>query len=196
MMEVLTLAKIITIDRKSAVIVAGVLLICLIGLAGFSLWPNPQTSVSKTKESPEIKMLGLAVEPNSVVKDLTYGSITLKGVHVITSKVFDLIVTVQNTTVRKMVNVPVELQIGLSGDDTHKVTAHGIIQSLEPGATARIAFRQIKALGDALGKSATAGQHLITIRIKANQEGGLNQATEANFRFIVDSTAKTPITIK
>jgi len=99
-------------------------------------------------------------------------------------------------TAKKMTNVPVELQVSIIGDDTKKVTAPGTLQSLEPGATARIAFRQIKALGDALGKSATAGQHLMTLRIKPNPEGGLEKATEASFNFNVDSTVKVPTPVK
>ena len=190
------MTKIIAIDRKYFVMVASVFVICLIGFAGFSFWQNTQASVTKIGTIPEIKMLGVTVEPASIVKDLTYGSVTLKGTQVITTKMFDLVVTVQNMTAKKMTNVPVELQVSIIGDDTKKVTAPGTLESLEPGATARIAFRKIKVLGDALGKSATAGQHLMTLRINPNPEGGVEQATEARFRFNVDSTVKVPTTIK
>lgn len=190
------MAKIITIDRKYIVMVASVFVLCLIGFAGFSLWDNKDASVTKNNGNPEIKMLGVTVEPASIVKDLTYGTVSLKGAQVINTKTFDLIVTVQNMTAKKMTNVPVELQVTLIGDDTKKVTSPGSLQALEPGATARVAFRQIKALGDALGKSATEGQHLITLKINPNPEGGVEQATEASFRFNVDSTVKVPTTIK
>jgi hypothetical protein len=190
------LTKIIAIDRKYFVMVASVFVICLIGFAGFSFWQNTQASVSKIGTIPEIKMLGVTVEPASIVKDLTYGSVTLKGTHVITTKTFDLVVTVQNMTAKKMTNVPVELQVSIIGDDTKKVTAPGTLQSLEPGQTARVAFKQIKVLGDALGKSATAGQHLITLRVKPYPEGGVEEATEASFRFNVDSTVKVPTAVK
>jgi len=190
------LTKIIAINRKYFIMVASVFVICLIGFTGFSLWQNTHASVSKINTMPEIKMLGVTVEPASIVKDLTYGSVTLKGAQVITTKTFDMVVTVQNMTAKKMTNVPVELQISIIGDDTKKVTAPGTLKSLEPGATARIAFRQINVLGDALGKSATAGQHLMTLRIKPNPEGGVEQATEASFRFNVDSTVKVPTIMK
>jgi len=190
------MAKIITFNRKYIVMVASVFVICLLGFAGFSLWEKKDASVIKDNGIPEIKMIGVAVEPASIVRDLTYGSVTLKGAQVISTKTFDLIVTVQNMTANKMTNVPVELQVTLIGDDTKKVTSPGSLPSLEPGATARVAFRQIKALGDALGKSATDGQHLITLRINANPEGGVEQATEASFRFNVDSTVKAPAAVK
>jgi len=190
------LTKIIALNRKYIVMVASVFVICLIGFVGFSLWQNTEANVSKMHEDPEIKMLGVTVEPASITKDLTYGSITLKGAQVITTKTFDLVATVQNTTAKKMTNVPVELQVMLLGDDTKKVTAPGTLATLEPGATARVAFRQIKALGDAMGKSATAGQHLITLRINPNPEGGVEQATEASFNFTVDSTVKVPAIVK
>jgi len=189
------LTKIIALNRKYLIMAASVFVICLIGFAGFRLWQTTETSVSNIK-NPEIKMLGVTVEPASIVKDLTYGSVTLKGTQVITTKSFDLVVTVQNMTAKKMTNIPVELQVSIIGDDTKKVIAPGTLQSLEPGQTARIAFKQIKVLGDALGKSATAGQHLMTLRIKPNHEGGVEQATEASFRFNVDSTVKVPATVK
>ena len=190
------MTKIIALNRKYIVMVASVFVICLIGFIGFSFWQNTDTSVSKTNEVPEIKMLGVTVEPTSITKDLTYGSVTLKGAQVITTKTFDLVATVQNTTAQRMTSVPVELEVTLLEDDTKKAIAPGTLTTLEPGATARVAFRQIKALGDAMGKSATAGQHLITLRIKPNLEGGVQQATEANFRFTVDSTVKVPTTVK
>lgn len=195
-LEVFCLARIIAINRKYLVLVASVLVICLVGFAGFSLRQDRRTSVTKINTNTEIKMLGITIEPASTVRDLTYGSISLKGVQVISTKTFDLIATVQNITAKKMVNIPVELEVTLIGDETKKVTAPGTIKSLEPGETARVAFRQIKALGDALGKSATAGQHLITLRIKPNPEGGVEQASEASFRFNVDSTVKVPNSVK
>lgn len=190
------MTKIFTINRRNFVMYASFVVICLIGFAGFSFWENTNMSVSKVNDVPEIKMLSITVEPASIVKDLTYGSVTLKGAQVITTKTFDLVATVQNTTAKKMTNVPVELEVTLVGDDTKKVTSPGTLPSLEPGATARVAFRQIKILGDALGKSATAGQHLMTIRIKPNPVGGVEEATEASFRITVDTTVKVPATVK
>ncbi|MGC7872254.1 hypothetical protein ACPUYX_12085 [Desulfosporosinus sp. SYSU MS00001] len=186
------MTKIIALNRKYLVMLTSVLLICLIGLAGYSFWQTKQTSGSSVTGTPEIQMLGVNVEPASVVKDLNYGNVTLKGAQVITSKTFDLIVTVQNTTAKKMTNIPVELQVSLAGDETKKVISPGVLPSLEPGTKARVAFRQIKCLGDALGKNATAGQHMMIVRIKPNPAGGVDQATEASFRFIVDSTVKAP----
>ncbi|TGE36978.1 hypothetical protein E4K67_17950 [Desulfosporosinus fructosivorans] len=190
------MAKIFTINRRNLIMYASVVVICLIGFAGFSFWENTNASVSKVNDVPEIKMLSITVEPASIVKDLTYGSVTLKGAQVITTKTFDLVATVQNTTAKKMTNIPVELEVTLVGDDTKKITSPGTLPALEPGATARVAFRQIKILGDALGKSATDGQHLMTIRIKPNPVGGVEEATEASFRFTVDTTVKVPTTVK
>ncbi|EHQ90012.1 hypothetical protein [Desulfosporosinus youngiae] len=189
------MAKIITINRKYIVMVVSVFVLCLIGFAAFSLGENKMASVSKDNGTPEIKMIGVAVEPASIVKDLTYGSVSLKGSQVISTNTFDLIVTVQNMTAKQMTNVPVELQVSLIGDEAKKVISPGSLKTLEPGATARVAFRQIKALGDASGKSGTDGQHLITFKINPNPEGGLEQATEASFRFNVDTTVKVPATV-
>lgn len=189
------MAKIIAINRKYFTLTLSVLLVCLIGIAGVTLWKTTHAS-TKANVVPEVKMLGLAVEPGSFTKDLTYGAVTLKSSQIINSKGFDLIATVQNTTGDKMTNIPVELEVVLVGDDAKKVSKIGNLPSLDPGATARVAFRQVKALGDAAGKSATAGQHKITLRVKANAEGGINQSTEATFFFNVDSTVKTPVAAK
>lgn len=187
--------KIIAINRKYFNMTLSVLLVCLIGLAGVTLWKTAHAS-TKANVVPEVKMLGLAVEPGSFTKDLTYGTVTLKSSQVIPSKDFDLIATLQNTTSEKMMNIPVELEVSLIGDDTKTVSKIGNLPSLDPGATARVAFRQVNALGDAAGKSATAGQHKITLRVKPNAAGGINQATEATFFFNVDSTVKAPTAAK
>ncbi|HVJ48607.1 hypothetical protein [Desulfitobacterium sp.] len=186
------MARIIAINRKYFTLTLSVLLICFLGIAGVTLWKTANASATKTDMVPEVKMLGLAVEPASFTRDLTYGSVTLKGSQVISSKNFDLIVTVQNTTGQKMSNIPIELEASLIGDDSKKVSKLGNLPSLDPGATARVAFRQVNALGDAQGKSATTGQHKITLRVKPNAAGGVNQATEATFYFNVDTTVKSP----
>jgi len=189
-MEVTEMAKIIAVNRKYFTLVISALLICLIGYAGVTLWKTAQASANNPE--PQIKMLGIAIEPTSFTTDLTYGTVTIKSSQVINATKFDLIATVQNTTNTKMTNIPVELEVALVGDDSQKVSKIGTLPSLDPGATARVAFREIRALGDAAGKSATAGQHKITLRIKPNAEGGVTQATEASFFFNVDSTVKAP----
>ncbi|MHB8125889.1 MAG: hypothetical protein ACYDEJ_09675 [Desulfitobacteriaceae bacterium] len=187
------MTKIIAVNRKYLTVTFGILFVCLIGLGALTLWNQNQVSVSANNVVPEIKMLSLTVEPTSLTKDLTYGGVTLKGMQVITAKTFDLIVTVQNITDQKMVNIPVELQISLFGDDKQKISKMGNLPALEPGGIAKVAFRQVKALGDAQGMSPTAGQHLILLRIKANPAGGVNQTTEASFRFNIDTTIKEPV---
>lgn len=186
------MARIIAINRRYFTLGLSVLLICFLGISGVTLWKTAHASATKTNMVPEVKMLGLAVEPASFTQDLTYGSVTLKGSQIIANKTFDLIVTVQNTTGQKMSNIPIELDVSLVGDDSKKVSKLGNLPSLDPGATARVAFRQVKALGDAQGKSATTGQHKITLRVKPNAAGGVNQATDATFYFNVDTTVKAP----
>ena len=186
------MAKIIAVNRKYLTLVFSVVLVGLLGFAGVALWRTAQASASKATVTPEVKMLGVTIEPASFVKDLTYGSVTVKGAHVIASKTFDLIATVQNTTGEKLTNVPVELEISLVGDDKQKISKMGNLQSLDPGAAARIAFRNIKVLGDAEGKNAAQGLHQIILRVKPNPAGGTTQTTQATFRFTVDSTVKPP----
>ncbi|WP_425801679.1 hypothetical protein [Desulfitobacterium sp. Sab5] len=186
------MARIIAVNRKYLTLTLSMLLVCFLGIAGVTVWKTANASATKTNLVPEVKMLGVSVEPSSFTQDLTYGSVTLKGSQIINSKNFDLIVTVQNTTGQKMTNIPVELEVTLVGDESKKVSKLGNLPSLDPGATARVAFRQVKALGDAQGKSATAGQHKISLRVKPNAAGGVNQATDATFFFNVDTSVKAP----
>lgn len=185
------MAKIIALNRKYLTITLSVVLVCLIGIAALTLWKNNHATVNKNV-IPEVKMLSLSVDPAGPTKDVTYGSVTLKGSQIIPAKTFDLTVTVQNTTAQKMTNVPVELEITLMSDDKQKVTKMGNLATLDAGGTAKVIFHQIKAMGDALGKNPTAGLHQITVRVKPNPAGGVNQATAATFRFNVDSTVKVP----
>lgn len=189
------MAKIIAVNRKNLTVTLGVVLLCLIGIAGLSFWKNNPAAVNKSL-IPEVKMLSLNVDPAGPTKDVTYGSVTLKGSQIIPAKTFDLTVTLQNTTAQKMTNIPIELEVSLVGDEAQKVTKMGNIAALDPGGTAKVIFHQVKALGDAQGKNPTAGLHQITVRIKSNPAGGVNQSTAANFRFNVDSTVKVPAAAK
>ena len=182
--------RIITVNRKYLAVILSIIVICAVGFTALRVGQDQGTSTTKTEVVPEVKMLGITVDPAPITKDITYGSLTLKGVQIIPTKTFDLIATVQNTTGQKMYNVPVELEVTLLNDETQKVSKVGNIASLDPGAAARVTFKQVKALGDALGKDGAAGQHLITLRVKPNPEGGVNQTTEASFRFMVDTTVK------
>ena len=185
------MAKVIALSRRHLTISLSVVLVLLIGIATLSLWRNHHATVNKNV-IPEVKMLSLSVNPTRPVKDVAYGSVTLKGNQIIPAKVFDVTVNVQNTTAQKMTNVPVELEVTLVGDDKQKVTKLANLATLDPGGTAKVTFGQLKALGDAQGKNPAAGLHQIKVRVKPNPAGGVNQTTEANFRFNVDSSVKVP----
>lgn len=191
-MEVNILAKIIALSRRNLSITLGVVLVMLIAVASFSLWTHHE-AVNKVV-IPEIKMLSLSINPQGPIKDVTYGSVTLKGSQIIPSKSFEVIVNVQNTTAQKMMNIPVELEVTLVGDEKQKITKLANLSTLDPGGTAKVTFGTLKALGDAQGKNPSAGLHQLKVRVKPNPAGGVNQTTEANFRFNVDSTVKVPVT--
>lgn len=192
-MEVNRLAKIVALNRKHLTVTLGVILICLMSIAVVNLWQDNHAPVNKTV-IPEVKMLSVSVDPSGPTKDVTYGSVTLKGSQIIPAKVFDLIVMLQNTTSQKMTNIPVEMEISLLGNDKQKVTQMANVPSLDPGGAAKVIFHQVHALGDAQGINPTAGLHQVTIEVKPNHAGGVNQDTEASFRFNVDSSIKVPTT--
>jgi len=185
------LAKIIALNRRYLSITLSVILVLLIGIATLSLWRNHHAAVNKNV-IPEIKMLSLNVNPAGPTKDVTYGSVTLKGSQIIPAKTFEVTVNLQNTTNEKMTNVPVELEVTLVGDEQQKVTKLANISTLEPGASVKVPFGPIKAFGDAQGKNPAAGLHQLVVRVKPNPAGGVDQQTEAKFRFNVDSSIKIP----
>ncbi|CAA7601856.1 Hypothetical protein DEACI_2526 [Acididesulfobacillus acetoxydans] len=184
------MAKIVALNRKHLTLLLGVVLVFLVGMAAVKLWQKNDAPVAKTV-APEVKMVSVGVDPAGPTKDVTYGSVTLKGSQIIPAKVFDLTVTLQNVTDRKMTNVPVEMEMNLLGNDRQKVKQMANVPSLDPGGTVKVIFHQIHALGDAMGVNPTAGLHEITIEVKANPAGGVNEDTEAHFQFNVDSTVKT-----
>jgi len=182
------MAKIITVNRKYLAITLSLVILALVGFAGITLWETVQAVSSKTEVVPEVKMLEIAIEPQPITQDVTYGEMTFKDAKVIPATTFDLYATVQNTTSQKMTNIPVELTVCLAENETQKITTMGTIPALDPGGSARISFKQIKALGDARGSDPASGQHLITLRIKPNAEGGVTQTSEATLKFIIDSS--------
>lgn len=183
------MARIIAVNRKYLTLVVGVAVIFFAGMAAMGLWQVSDLNVSKTV-NPELKMVDLTLTPTSFTQDLTYGSLTIKGAQVIPSNTFDLTATLQNMTGNRMTAIPVELEITLLGDSSQKNIIPGQIAAIESGQSARVTFKGVKAIGDAAGQDPAAGQHQVTLRIKPNAAGGINQATEANFRFVVDSAAK------
>ncbi|MCM1564545.1 MAG: hypothetical protein FNP40_01080 [Dehalobacter sp. 4CP] len=184
------MAKFFIIKRKYLFVGGLVILVALIGLMG-SLIGNTEIVSTPEQTEPEIKIVSIDFDPQIVIRDITYGEEMFKGVQILPASHFKVSAIIQNMTENTMTNVPVVLTIQSLEDKNKQVSKEGIIPTLEPGATAKIAFENIEALGDATGKSATAGQHEMVLAIKANLEGGASQNTEARVVFNVDSSIKS-----
>ena len=137
---------------------------------------------------PEIKFVSVEYEPQIIVKNVKYGEEEYKGLKIMPNTSFKVSALVQNVTEKTMSNIQVSLTLISLKDKSQQLSKQGVIPTLEPGATAKISFENISALGDAKGESATAGQHELILAIKANPEGGVTQNTEARFNFNVDSS--------
>ncbi|MDR3289377.1 MAG: hypothetical protein LBT22_08115 [Peptococcaceae bacterium] len=183
------MARFIMVERKYVKVVLGVMLAVMVMYTAAGA-RQKTTSASQNGAVPEVQMVNVVLDPASITRDMTYGDVTLKGMKVIPAKTFDVTVTLENTTSQKITDVPLELAISLVGDETQKVIKSGSLQAIEPGAVARVTFHGVKAFGDALGKDAIAGQHHLVLRVNANPQGGVKQATAANYRFLVDSSVK------
>lgn len=184
------MVKLITI-RKKYLLYGGILFaIIFISLLGINMFGSPEVSSIVEKIEPEMKILSMDFDPQIVIKDIAYGEEVFKGIQTIPKTNYTVSAIVQNMTEKTMNNVPIKLTVSLFHDKSQILTKEGIIPVLEPGATAKIAFENIKALGDAKGKSATIGQHELTLSIKANPEGGMSQNTEAKIIFNIDSSLK------
>lgn len=168
-----------------------IVVVAFIGIMGINFFGSSQVLSTPEKVDPEIKILSIEFDPQIVIRDISYGGEVFKGTQTISKKTFNVSAIIQNVTEKTMTNIPVVLKITSLEDKNKVLSKEGIIPTLEPGATAKIAFENIEALGDAVGTSATAGQHEMVIALKANTEGGMSQNTEARIIFNVDSAIKS-----
>lgn len=185
------MAKFITLKRRYLLYGGLVLAVAFFSFLGINmLLSSSETSSTPDKVEPEMKILSIEFDPQIVIRDLTYGSEVFKGIQTMPNNDFKISAVVQNMTEKTMIDIPIKMTITLVENKTQQLSKEGKIPTLEPGATARVSFENIKSLGDAKGKSATAGQHEMVLAIKANMEGGMSQNTEAKVVFNVDSAIK------
>jgi len=184
------MAKFITLKRKYLVISGLVVVVVIAGILGANLLRDAETSLGPEQVAPEMKIISLEFEPQIIIRDQTYGGEVFKGVQIMPKTNFKVSALVQNMTEQTVNNIPVKLTISSLGDNKQQMVKEGSIPTLEPGATAKISFENIKALGDAKGESVTAGQHEMVLAINANAQGGLAQNTEARLIFTVDSSVQ------
>lgn len=184
------MARFITVRRRYLMYGGLALAIAFFGFLGFNLLGSSEASSIPEQVDPEMKILSLEFEPQIVIRDLTYGGETFKGVQTLPKTNYKISAIIQNMTDKAISNVPVELTITSLENKKQKLSKEGKIPVLEPGATAKVAFENITALGDAKGQSATAGQHEMVLSIKANPEGGIIQNTEARIIYNIDSSVK------
>lgn len=186
------MAKILIIRRRYLFTGLLIVLVAIIGLIGANLTGSSEVSTTQaTQADPEIKIISIDFDPQIVIRDLSYGGEVFKGVQTLSESNFKVSAIIQNTTENTMTNIPVVLTIMSLEDKSKNVTKEGNIPILEPGATAKIAYENITALGNAEGKSATAGQHEMVLSIKSNPQGAVTQSTEARVIFNVDSATKS-----
>lgn len=185
------MTRFITVKRKFVWMSGLVLAVVFVSFLGFHyFFGGSEANTVPEKVEPEMKILSIEFEPRIVIRDLTYGGEVFKGVQTVPKVNYKVSAIVQNMTEKTMKDVPIQLTISLAQDKSKKISKEGKIPVLEPGATAKIAFENIKALGDAKGKDAKAGQHEMVLAISANPQGGITQNTEAKILFNVDSTVK------
>ncbi|NLO98451.1 MAG: hypothetical protein GX091_10375 [Peptococcaceae bacterium] len=184
------MAKFITLKRKHVAYCGIVLVVIIAGYLGFTFSGISQPSATADMVQPEMKIISIEFDPQIQIRNQVYGEEEYKGIQIMPKTTFKVSALVQNMTEKTINNIPVELTLTSLTDKSKQITKKGEIPSLEPGATAKISFENINALGDAQGKSATEGQHELVLAIKANPDSGLTQNTEARLVFNVDSAVK------
>lgn len=184
------MAKFVTIKRKYLFICGLVLVVACLSFLGVNIFGSTEASSTPDQVEPEMKILSVEFSPQIQIRDVKYGEEVFKGMQTLNKTDYKVSAVVQNMTEKTMTNVPIKLTISLVEDKNKQVSKEGKIPTLEPGATAKVAFENIKALADAKGKSATVGQHEMILSITANPEGGMTQNTEAKIIFNVDSAVK------
>ena len=183
------MAKFVTLERKHFWygIVAAAL---LIGMVIISSALSNQVVESSSSVTADLKIVSVDFEPKTMERDLVYGTNKLDHAKVLNEASYKVSAVVQNVTDKKMTNIPVTLTVSLLGDTENQQIKQGNIPSLEPGASARVTFENLKALGDAAGMQAVLGQHELVMHFGANEEGGLNTPTETKVDFLVDTKQK------
>lgn len=184
------MARFITLKRKYFVYGALVILIAFIGVFGLNILWGSEEIISPLQVEPELKILSIEFNPQIAIRDLTYGEEKFKGMQTINKDTFTISAVVQNMTEKTVTDIPIVLTLKGLEDKSKSLSKEGKIPTLEPGATAKVTFENVKAQGDAEGKSSTAGQHEMILAIKANPAGGIEQNTEARIVFNVDTTVK------
>jgi len=184
------LARFVTLKRKYFLYGGLFVLIALVSVFGVNVFRSLQASSTPTEVEPELKILSIEFEPQIEIRDISYEGQVFKGMQTLNEDSFKISAIVQNMTEKMITDIPVKLTISAIEDKSKSMSKEGKIPTLEPGETARIVFENIEALGDAQGKSATAGQHEMILAIKANSEGGILQNTEARVIFNVDTSVK------
>jgi len=184
------LTKFITVKRKYVTYCGLALAVVVVGLLGLNLFGTAEFSSSSNQVEPDIKIVSIDFDPQIVIRNESYGGEEFKGIQVMPKTNFKISAVIQNMTEQTVTDIPVKLTISSLKDRNQQISKEGTIPTLEPGATAKVSFENIKALGDAKGKNATSGQHEMVLSIKANPTGGMTQNTEAKVIFNVDSTAK------
>jgi len=182
------MAKFITVKRKYllySLLGAVFIFACFLGV---NLLGKTDTDPVIGKTEPDIKFVSVEFDPQIKIKNVKYGEEEYKGLKIMPSTNFKVSALVQNVTEKTMNNIQISLTLISLKDKNQQLSKQGTVPTLEPGATAKISFENINALGDAKGESATAGQHELILAIKANPEGGVTQNTEARFNFNVDSS--------
>ncbi|NLP44821.1 MAG: hypothetical protein GX351_09370 [Peptococcaceae bacterium] len=182
------MAKFITVKRKYLLYSFLGLVIIFASFLGVNFFGKAETDPVVENIEPYIKFVSVEFDPQIAVKNVKYGDEEYKGLKILPSTNFKVSALVQNVTEKTMNNIQISLTLISLKDRNQQLNKQGIIPTLEPGATAKISFENINALGDAKGESATNGQHELVLAIKANPDGGIDQNTEAKFTFNVDSS--------
>ena len=184
------MAKFITVKRRYLIYAGLFFVLACVSVWGAGMLKSTLTSSTPTQVDPELKILSLEFNPQMTIRDLNYGGEEFKGLQTINKDAFSISAIVQNMTENIISEVPVQLTISAIENKSQSFSKEGRIPALEPGASAKITFENIKALGDAKGESPTAGQHEMILAIKANPEGGISQNSEARVIFNVDTSIK------
>lgn len=184
------LTRFITVKRKYILYGGLMVLVAFASIFGANLFRSSQVSSTPTQVDPELKILSIEFEPQITIRDISYAGEVFKGLQTINKDSFKISAVIQNMTDKIVTDVPVKLIVSAIEDKSKSMSKEGKIPTLEPGATAKIAFEKISALGDAQGQSPTAGQHEMVLAISANPAGGISQNTEARIIFNVDTSVK------
>ncbi len=181
--------RVYVINRRILGLVGLAVVLAAAGVVAWQLlWSGKNQAAFSQRNTPEITVSSIALEPKTVVRDLTYEGIVFPMNQLFKGKEFTAVVSFKNSSDKVLKEIPVQVVLSVEGKTP--LTRSGKIKEIPPGGVVTLNFAKFSVLGDAKGKDVKAGLHQLQVKVLPNPAGGVELANEQAMMFFVDSKVK------